>query len=98
MPGGSLGRTLSNGAGSPDASPVISSLSMGTRPRDAHGVLVSSHSDPDPPLNPTVDSESDESPRGGDMSQQTESEYQAFRTDVRVALWEGGGSELTQTA
>ena len=49
------------GAGCPDASPIISSLSMGTKPRDAHSVLVSSYSDPDPPLNPTVDSESDES-------------------------------------
>ena len=49
------------GVGSPDASPVISSLSMGTIPGDVHSVLVSSDSDLDPPLNPTVDSESDES-------------------------------------
>ena len=49
------------GATSPDTSPVISSLSMGTKPRDAHGVLVSSDSYPDPPLNPTVELESDES-------------------------------------
>ena len=48
-------------ARSPVASRVISSLSMRTRPRDAHSVWVSSDSDPYPPLNPSVDFESDES-------------------------------------
>ena len=48
------------GAGSPDASPIISSPSMGTIPKDAHSDLVSSDSNRDPPLNPTVDSEPDE--------------------------------------
>ena len=48
------------GAGSPEASPVSSSLSMGTMPRDDQSALVSSDSDPNPPLNPTVDSDPDD--------------------------------------
>ena len=51
---------IPRGAGSPDASPVSSSLSMGTIPRDDQSALVSSDSDPDPPLNPTVDSDPDD--------------------------------------
>ena len=45
--------SVPRGAGSPEASPVSSSLSMGTMPRDDQSALVSSDSDPDPPLNPT---------------------------------------------
>ena len=51
---------ISRGAGSPDASPVSSSLSMGTIPRDDQSALVPSDSDPDPPLKPTVDSDPDD--------------------------------------
>ena len=51
---------LSRGAGSPDASPVSSSLSMGTIPKDDQSALVPSDSDPDPPLKPTVDSHPDD--------------------------------------
>ena len=51
---------ISRGAGSPDASPVSSSLSMGTIPKDDQSALVSSDSDPDPPLKPTVDSDPDD--------------------------------------
>ena len=52
--------SVPRGAGSPEASPVSSSLSMGTMPRDDQSALVSSYSDPDPPLNPTVDSDPDD--------------------------------------
>ena len=55
-----LHESISCGAGSPEASPVSSSLSMGTIPRDDHSALVSSDSDPEPPLNPTVDSDPDD--------------------------------------
>ena len=48
------------GAGSPDASHVSSSLSMGTIPKDDQSALVSSESDPDPPLKPPVDSDPDD--------------------------------------
>ena len=51
---------ISRGAGSPDASPVSSSLSMATIPKDDQSALVSSDSDPDPPLKPTVDSDPDD--------------------------------------
>ena len=51
---------MSRGAGSPDASPVSSSLSMGTIPKDDQSALVPSDSDPDPPLKPTVDSDPDD--------------------------------------
>ena len=51
---------ISRGAGSPDASPVSSSLSMGTIPRDDQSALVPSDSDPEPPLKPTVDSDPDD--------------------------------------
>ena len=51
---------ISRGAGSPDASPVSSSLSMGTIPKDDQSALVPSDSDPDPPLKPTVDSDPDD--------------------------------------
>ena len=49
--------SVPRGVGSPEASPVKSLLSMGTIPRDDQSALVSSYSDPDPPLNPTVDSD-----------------------------------------
>ena len=51
---------ISRGAGSPDASPVSSSLSMGTIPKDDHSAPVPCDSDPDPPLKPTVDSDPDD--------------------------------------
>ena len=51
---------FSRGAGSPDASPVNSSLSRGTIPKDDESALVPSDSDPDPPLKPTVDSDPDD--------------------------------------
>ena len=51
---------IPRGGGSPDASPVSSSLSMGTIPKDDQSALVSSDSDPNPPLNPTVDSDPDD--------------------------------------
>ena len=51
---------ISRGAGSPDASLVNSSLSMGTIPKDDQSALVPSDSDPDPPLKPTVDSDPDD--------------------------------------
>ena len=51
---------IPRGVGSPDASPVSSSLSMGTIPRDDQSALVSSDADPEPPLNPTVDSDPDD--------------------------------------
>ena len=51
---------IARGAGSPDASPVSSSLSMGTIPKDDQSALVPSDSDPDPPLKPTVDSDPDD--------------------------------------
>ena len=46
--------SIPRGAGSPEVSPVSSSLSMGTIPRDDQSALVSSDSDPKRPLNPTV--------------------------------------------
>ena len=52
--------SIPRGAGSPEASPVSSSLSMGTIPRDDQSALVSSDLDPEPPLNPTVDSDPDD--------------------------------------
>ena len=52
--------SIPRGAGSPEASPVSSSLSMGTIPRNDKSALVSSDSDPEPPLNPTVDSDPDD--------------------------------------
>ena len=51
---------ISRGAGSSDSSPVSSSLSMGTIPKDDQSALVPSDSDPDPPLKPTVDSDPDD--------------------------------------
>ena len=51
---------ISRGAGSPDASPVSSSLSMGTIPKEDQSALVPSDSDPDPPLKPTVESDPDD--------------------------------------
>ena len=51
---------ISRGAGSPDASPVSSSLSMGTIPKDDQSAPVPSDSDPDPPLKPTADSDPDD--------------------------------------
>ena len=51
---------IPRGAGSPDASPVSSSLSMDTIPKDDQSALVSAHFDPDPPLKPTVDSDADD--------------------------------------
>ena len=39
---------------------VISSLSTGTIPKHDHGALVSSDSDPHPPLNPTVGADPDD--------------------------------------
>ena len=51
---------IPRGAGSPDASPISSSLSMGTIPRDDQSALVSSDSDPDPLLNPNVNSDPDD--------------------------------------
>ena len=52
--------SIPHGAGSPEASPVSSSLSMGTMPMDDQSALVSSDSDPEHPLNPTVDSDPDD--------------------------------------
>ena len=51
---------VSRGAGSPDASPFSSSLSMGTIPKDDQSSLVPSDSVPDPPLKLTVDSDPDD--------------------------------------
>ena len=51
---------ISRGAGSPDASPVSSSLSMGTIPKEDQSALVPSDSDPVPPLKPTVESHPDD--------------------------------------
>ena len=53
--------SVPRGAASPDASPISSSLSMGTKPKDGQSALLSSDSDPDPPLNTTVDSDPDDS-------------------------------------
>ena len=51
---------MPRGAGCPEASLVSSSLSTGTMPKDDQSALVSSDSDPNPPLNPTVDSHPDD--------------------------------------
>ena len=56
---------IPRGAGSPDASPVSSSLSMGTIPKDDQSALVPCDSDPESPLNPTVDSDPDDDKMGG---------------------------------
>ena len=52
--------SVPRGAGSLEASPVNTSLSMGTMPRDDQSALVSFDSDPDPRLNPTVDFDPDD--------------------------------------
>ena len=55
-----LHESIPRGAGSPEASPVSSSLSIGTMPRDDKSALVSSDSDPEHPLSPTVGSDPDD--------------------------------------